>query len=159
MSSFHIRREIWLPQPRERVFGFFADPRNLEKLTPAWLRFEVLDAESVRLEAGALIDYRLRLRGFPLRWRSQIALWDPPRRFVDIQVRGPYREWSHEHRFEARSGGTLVVDRVDYAVPGGRLVNRLLVRRDLEQIFDFRTAALGRIFGNGSARAGPAEFP
>ena len=151
MSRFHIHREIWLPQPRDRVFEFFADPRNLEQLTPAWLRFEVLNPESIRMGAGASIDYRLRLRGIPLRWRSQIARWDPPRRFVDVQVRGPYREWVHEHRFEAQSGGTRVLDRVDYAVLGGRLVNRLLVRRDLERIFDFRTAALGRIFGRESA--------
>lgn len=153
MSSFHIHREIWLPQPRDRVFEFFADPRNLEQLTPAWLRFEVLNPESIRMGAGASIDYRLRLRGIPLRWRSRIARWDPPHRFVDVQVRGPYREWVHEHRFEAQSGGTRVLDRVDYAVLGGRLVNRLLVRRDLERIFDFRTAALGRIFGRESASA------
>lgn len=158
-SSFRIHREIWLPQPRERVFEFFADPRNLEKLTPAWLRFEVLDPESIRMAAGASIDYRLRLRGFPLRWQSQIAIWDPPRRFVDIQVRGPYREWAHEHRFESQADGTLVIDRVDYAVPGGRLVNRLFVRRDLEKIFDYRTAALGRIFGCGDAGTGPAKPP
>lgn len=155
MSSFRICREIWLPQPREIVFEFFADPRNLEKLTPAWLRFQVLDPDAVNMAAGASIDYRLRLRGIPLRWRSQIALWDPPRRFIDVQVRGPYREWAHEHRFESQSGGTLVADRVDYAVAGGRLINRLLVRRDLERIFDYRTAALGRVFGSGPARTGP----
>lgn len=148
-----------MPQPRERVFEFFADPRNLESLTPAWLRFEVLDPESIRMEAGASIDYRLRLRGLPLRWRSQIALWDPPHRFVDIQTRGPYREWAHEHRFESRSGGTLIADRVDYAVPGGRLVNRLLVRGDLGRIFDYRAAALRRIFGCESAHSGPAKPP
>ena len=159
MSRFRILREIWLPQPRERVFEFFADPRNLEKLTPAWLRFEVLDPESIQMDAGASIDYRLRLRGFPLRWRSQIVIWDPPRRFVDIQIRGPYQEWAHEHRFESQSDGTLVIDRVDYTVPGGRLVNRLFVRRDLEKIFDYRTAALRSIFVRGDARSGPANPP
>lgn len=151
VSRFCLNREIWLPHPRESVFEFFSDPRNLEKLTPGWLRFEVLDPDSIAMKTGATIDYRLRLRGLPLRWRSQIALWDPPRRFVDVQVRGPYREWIHEHRFESRSGGTAVADRVDYAVLGGPLVNRLLVRRDLERIFDYRSAALVRLFGNGTA--------
>ena len=157
MANFSLNREIWLPQPRDLVFEFFADPRNLEKLTPAWLRFQVMDPDSIAMGSGATIDYRLRLRGLPLRWRSRIALWDPPRRFIDVQVRGPYREWVHEHRFESRSGGTVVVDRVDYAVLGGRLVNRLLVRGDLERIFDYRTEALGRIYGPPNARPGPAE--
>ena len=157
MTSFRINREIWLPQPRDEVFKFFADPRNLEKLTPPWLRFKVLDPDSIAMENGATINYRLRLRGIPLRWRSRIARWDPPRGFVDVQVRGPYRKWIHEHRFESSRGGTLVSDRVDYAVLGGRLVNRLLVRRDLERIFDYRTAVLARIFGAEAAGPDPVK--
>ena len=159
MTSFRINREVWLPQPREKVFEFFADPRNLEKLTPSWLRFEVLDPDSIAMETGATINYRLRLRGIPLRWRSRIARWDPPCGFVDVQVRGPYREWIHQHGFESSRGGTLVSDRVDYAVLGGRLVNRLLVRRDLERIFDFRAAALVRMFGGGAAGSDAANTP
>ena len=157
MSAFRIHRQIWLPQSREEVFGFFADPRNLEELTPGWLQFKVLDPDAIRMEAGASIDYRLRLRGIPLRWRSQIAQWDPPRGFVDIQVRGPYREWRHEHRFEVQYGGTLVVDCVDYAVPGGRLINWLLVRRDLNRVFDYRTETLCRLFGGDCTQSGAAN--
>jgi len=96
---------------------------------------------------GTRIEYRLRLHGIPLRWRSRISDWDPPRRFVDVQERGPYRLWRHEHVFERREGGTLVRDRVEYAVPGGWVVDRLFVRRDLARIFEYRSRALQELFG------------
>ena len=95
---------------------------------------------------SALIDYRLRLRGLPIRWRSEITTWQPPHRFVDEQRRGPYRMWIHEHTFTERDGGTLVGDHVRYAVPGGWLADRLLVRRDLETIFAYRQEKLTEIF-------------
>jgi ligand-binding SRPBCC domain-containing protein len=94
------------------------------------------------LEEGSRIRYRLRVRGIPIGWTSLISRWDPPHAFVDEQVSGPYSTWIHEHTFEERDGGTVVRDRVDYDVPGGRLVERLFVRRDLERIFDHRKATL-----------------
>jgi ligand-binding SRPBCC domain-containing protein len=97
------------------------------------------------MRPGALIDYRLRLRGVPIRWRTAITVWEPPHRFVDEQVRGPYRWWIHEHRFAPAEGGTLATDAVDYGLRGGRLANRLLVQRDLERIFAFRAATLARL--------------
>lgn len=135
----------FLPQPVERVFEFFSDAFQLEKLTPGWLRFSVLTKPPIRLEAGTLIDYRLRLHGLPLRWQSCISVWEPPVRFVDEQVRGPYRRWHHEHRFEPVEGGTLCRDLVDYQVWGGSLVDRLLVRRDLRTIFAYRQHVLANI--------------
>ena len=96
---------------------------------------------------GALIDYRLRVRGIPMRWRTRIDVWDPPHRFVDEQLRGPYRLWVHEHTFENVDGGTLMRDRVRYAVWGGALVNWLVVRRDVEKIFAYRTKQLDALFG------------
>jgi ligand-binding SRPBCC domain-containing protein len=138
---------IWLPRPPSEVFPFFADAHNLERLTPSWLRFAVLTPAPIAMGEGTLIDYRLRLRGIPLSWRSVIRSWDPPHGFVDEQVRGPYRRWVHEHRFEPRDGGTWASDRVRYRVLGGRLVDALLVRRDVERIFRFRHAALTRWFG------------
>ena len=98
------------------------------------------------MKVGALIDYRLRFRGFPIKWRSEILVWEPPHRFVDSQVRGPYRKWVHEHKFVEREGGTLASDRVDYSVLGGSLVNTLLVRRDVERIFTYRRRRLTEIF-------------
>jgi hypothetical protein len=98
------------------------------------------------MRIGALIDYRLRVRRFPMRWRSEITAWEPPRRFVDEQRRGPYRLWQHEHVFEPRDGGTLCRDIVRYAVPFDSILHRWFVRPDVEQIFQFRRIALSQIF-------------
>jgi len=140
LSSVH------LDAPLADVFPFFADARNLEALTPPWLHFEISNPSPIEMRTGTLIDYRLRVHGLPLRWRSEITAWDPPHRFVDEQRRGPYRAWRHEHRFTAEGGGTLVEDDVTYAVLGGAIVDRLLVRRDLQRIFAFRREALRAVF-------------
>jgi ligand-binding SRPBCC domain-containing protein len=140
-----FQSELWLPIPRDEAFAFYANAHNLETITPPWLRFSVLTPAPVDIDVGTVIDYRLRLRGLPIRWQSEIVAWDPPRLFVDVQVRGPYRRWQHEHRFSEQDGGTLVGDLVEYEVPGGRLVDRVLVRPDLERIFAFRREALVRL--------------
>ncbi|MFZ5787076.1 MAG: SRPBCC family protein, partial [Acidobacteriota bacterium] len=137
-----LTSELVLPRPREEVFPFFADARNLERITPPWLRFRILTPGPIGMREGALIDYRLRIHGVPVRWRTRIAAWEPPFRFVDEQVRGPYRSWVHEHLFDAVDGGTLCRDRVEYAVPGGAVVARLLVRPDTERIFAYRREVL-----------------
>jgi len=147
MKIFIFESELQLARPVSEVFPFFADARNLQALTPDWLNFEVLTPGPVELRVGALIDYRLRVHGLPLRWRTHIKVWEPPRRFVDEQLRGPYRQWVHEHTFTERNGGTLARDVVHYAVPGGALVNRLFVRRDVERIFAFRREQLLARFG------------
>lgn len=126
----------------DELFPFFADAFNLELITPPFLKFRVNSPGPIRMEAGTAIDYRLRIHGIPVRWRSRITRWDPPHGFVDEQVRGPYRKWVHEHRFESVAGGTRMVDIVDYAAPGGRLVERLVVDRDVERIFAYRKRAL-----------------
>ena len=147
MKTFIHQSQQWLPKPLDKVFPFFADARNLEELTPDWLSFTVLTPEPIPMAVGTTIDYRLAWRGIPLRWRSEIAAWEPPCRFVDRQLRGPYRLWHHEHRFEERDGGTNVIDEVEYAVWGGALAVNLGVRRDIERIFAFRRARLIEIFG------------
>jgi ligand-binding SRPBCC domain-containing protein len=128
------------------VFPFFADAMNLERLTPASLRFHVTTPPPIVMGAGTLIDYRLRVRGLPFRWRSRITRWDPPHAFGDEQVRGPYLRWDHLHTFEARDGGTVARDVVDYAVFGGFLVEPL-VRMELRRIFAFRSEVMAREFG------------
>lgn len=154
MRVYELRRETVVPRDRQEVFAFFSDAGNLEELTPSWLRFEVLTPRPVEMRVGARIDYRLKVRGLPLGWTSEITAWEPPERFVDEQVRGPYRRWHHEHRFEERPGGTAVLDRVRYAVPGGllldRLVHGLLVGPDVERIFDYRQRRLEELFGGSS---------
>ncbi|HMN97093.1 MAG TPA: SRPBCC family protein [Phycisphaerales bacterium] len=131
-----------LPAPPEELWGFFADASNLERITPPWLRFRVLTPAPIAMRQGTIIDYRLRWRFLPIRWRTLISAWDPPNRFVDEQVRGPYRLWRHEHRFEPLGGGTRMIDRVEYRAPLAALSHPLVVRRDVEGIFAHRRAIL-----------------
>jgi ligand-binding SRPBCC domain-containing protein len=154
LRTFWLKKQIWLPQPREKVFGFFANPQNLDRLTPAWLNFAMVRAAPAVVKAGTLLDYRLRLRGIPIRWRSEITVWEPPSRFVDQQVKGPYSLWIHEHLFEEKQGGTLVSDNVQYAVLGGKLVQKLLVAPDLEGIFNYRHRVLEELFAGKTAGGG-----
>jgi ligand-binding SRPBCC domain-containing protein len=146
-GGYCLKTSIFLPQKPEALFDFFSDAFQLEKITPPELGFAVSTPAPIQIREGAEIDYRLRLLGFPARWRSRISVWDPPRRFVDEQLRGPYRRWHHEHLFEPANEGTWVHDIVHYKVPGGALVHSLLVKRDLERIFNFRAERLREIFG------------
>jgi ligand-binding SRPBCC domain-containing protein len=148
----HLHREMWVPLPLETVFAFFSNPSNLERVTPPWVGFRILSKLPLEMKRGLLLDYAIRVHGIPLKWRSEITVWEPPFRFADLQIQGPYAVWHHEHRFEARHGGTLVTDAVEYAIPfswmpGSGLVERFLVRPDLEKIFDHRRGALLRHFG------------
>lgn len=140
-----LRREQFLERPPGEVFPFFADARNLEAITPAALGFRVVTAGPIEMRAGALIQYRLKLRGLSLDWLTRIEEWEPGVRFVDSQLVGPYRLWHHAHSFEARDGGTVMRDTVHYALPAwplGELVAPL-VRRELAGIFDFRREVVG----------------
>lgn len=150
MKIFEYRSSLTIPRPLDEVFPFFADARNLGLITPPWLRFEIVTPSPIEMRVGTLIDYRLRVRGVPMRWRSEIVAWEPPHRFVDQQLRGPYRLWKHEHRFAERDGGTETSDHVCYAVWGGTLVDRLVVRRDVTKIFEYREQRLAEMFGNES---------
>jgi ligand-binding SRPBCC domain-containing protein len=149
--------EQWVPQPLEVVFPFYADAGNLERITPPFLRFRVLRSSTPTIGDGTLIDYRLRLRGLPVRWRTLIESWRPPRTFVDRQLRGPYRLWHHTHTFIPSGNGTLVRDRVRYRVPLGalgHLVAGRLVARDVEGIFAYRREATAAIFASDASPAG-----
>jgi hypothetical protein len=146
MRNFEI--DLWLPRPREEVFAFFSDAINLDAITPPWVHFRTITPGPIEMRKGTVIDHQLRIHGVPVRWRSKITAWDPPRRFVDEQIRGPYRLWVHEHLFEEQNGGTLVRDRVRYAVPFDFVANRF-VRRDVEKIFAYRTECLKRRFASG----------
>ena len=141
-----LQTELWLPRLRDEVFAFFADAQNLETLTPPWLKFEVLTPTPIEMRPGTLIDYRIRVHGFPIRWRTEITEWQPLHRFVDVQLRGPYTLWHHTHTFEERDGGTFCLDRVRYRPRGGALINWLFVRRDVERIFQYRQQRLRKLF-------------
>ena len=150
MKIFTLTNELWLPQSPEEVFPFFADAGNLERLTPPSLRFRILTPPPIEMAVGTTIEYRIRLRGIPMRWQSEITAWEPPYRFVDEQRRGPYRLWVHEHIFVPQRGGTLAKDIVRYAVLGGAVVQRLFVASELERIFEYRNAALKDYFAVGA---------
>lgn len=134
--------ELWLPLPPEELFPFFADAGNLDAITPKWLNFGIVTPRPIEMREGALIDYKLRVRGMPLRWRTLIREWNPPHSFVDEQIRGPYRQWIHRHTFEPQNGGTLARDIVHYAVPFDFIAHPLFVRRDIQRIFAYRQEAL-----------------
>lgn len=151
MREHLLEREQLIPAPLDRVFAFFSDAANLQRLTPAYLNFRILTPLPIVMRVGTLIDYRISLHGLPLRWRTRISVWEPGVRFVDEQLKGPYRLWIHEHTFEATSDGTIARDSVRYAHFGGPLVHRYFIRPKLEEIFDFRKAAMGEVFRSGTA--------
>jgi ligand-binding SRPBCC domain-containing protein len=145
-----LERVQRLDSDLEEVFAFFSDPANLARITPPWLRFRI-HRPPERMEAGARIEYRIRWLIFRLRWITRITAWSPPRLFEDIQETGPYRVWRHTHQFAREGDGTVVRDRVDYQLPLGplgRLAHRLLVRRQLAAIFDYRQREIARFFGS-----------
>ena len=147
MIAHRLEREQRLSRPVADVFAFYAEARNLERITPPWLSFQVQTPEPIVMRVGTLIDYRLRLHGIGLSWTTRIEEWEPGVAFVDRQVAGPYALWRHRHTFRAVGRETIVADRVDYALPFGRLgdlAHRLFVRRDLERIFAHRHQAAAR---------------
>ncbi len=145
-NEFRLSAEITLPQKLEQVFSYFSSAHNLEQITPAFLKFRVMTSENIPMSSGTIINYNLRVHGVPIRWTSLISRWEPPFRFVDEQLRGPYRYWIHEHTFEETEAGVLVKDSVRYQVFGGSLVHDLFVKKDVMKIFTFRQERLLTLF-------------
>ena len=144
---YTLTTEMFIDRPVDELFEFFADAGNLELLTPPWVNFQILTPMPVTMQQGTLLDYRIRLHGVPIRWRTEISDWERPNRFVDQQLRGPYRLWHHEHTFtESESGGTLMRDHVRYIPRGGSLLHRFLVKPDLRKIFSYRQKVLANRF-------------
>jgi ligand-binding SRPBCC domain-containing protein len=148
-----VRRPLTLERtqvvaaPLEEAWRFYADPGNLEAITPPWLRFRIVSAPA-ELRAGSLLRYRLRILGVPVSWLTLIETWQPPRTFVDVQLSGPYRLWRHTHRLAPVPGGTEIHDHVEYRVPGGALAAPV-VRRLLDAIFDYRAERTAELLGGG----------
>jgi ligand-binding SRPBCC domain-containing protein len=149
MADHVLEARLWLGRPRPDVFAFFADPKNLERLTPPTLHLRLVTPAPV-MTAGAVLDYRLRWLGAPIRWRAFVREFDPPFRFLDVQLRGPYARWEHRHRFLEADGGTLMEDRVVYRLPlggVGRVLHAALVGRQLRAVWAYRTRQLATVLG------------
>jgi ligand-binding SRPBCC domain-containing protein len=153
-SKIHFSQVV--PRDRNRVFPFFEKAENLALITPRWLAFQILTPTPVRMAEGRIIDYRIRVFGLPVHWRTLISRYEPPLCFVDEQLVGPYGYWRHLHRFEAVAGGTRLIDEVEYrlpawlAGPAGDFVNRIQVRPQVEEIFGYRRQILADMFGNAT---------
>ncbi len=150
MPPFVFRAEQFVDRPLEEVFDFFSKAENLQQLTPEWLHFQILSVDPNPIRQGTLIKYSLRWRIFPIHWTTEIVEWEPPHRFVDLQLKGPYKLWHHEHRFIAEGTGTRIHDEVQYLLPFGvfgSIAHRLKVKKDVETIFAYRTHAVRKMWG------------
>lgn len=150
VRQYLLSTETLVPAPLEEVFSFFSKAENLEQITPSFLRFRVTTPLPLEMKTGARIAYRLVLFGIPMIWESEITAWEPGVRFVDEQLRGPYKKWVHEHRFVEEDGQTRMFDRVEYSVPGGPLAplaHLLFVGWQVRLIFNYREDAIRKHFG------------
>jgi ligand-binding SRPBCC domain-containing protein len=149
MRTYNLRCEMLVQRPISEVFPFFENAHNLARITPDWLKFTVLTPDPLDMKVGLEIEYKIRLLGVPMNWKSVIAEYEPPFHFVDEQVQGPYRYWHHSHDFRPEGGGTRVIDSVDYALaldPLSRIAHAVMVRHQLNAIFRYRQEALSKIF-------------
>ncbi len=149
MTNYNFQAETIFQKPIEEIFRFFSKAENLEVITPPHLKFKILTPLPIEMKKGALIEYQLKIYYIPVHWITEITVWEPPYRFVDVQRKGPYRRWIHEHKFEAIANGTRMTDIVEYAVPGGiwaPLINHLFVKRDIQKIFSFRQQKCQELF-------------
>ena len=146
-KEYVLQSRVRLPGTLDEIFSFFSNARNLERITPALLQFNVLTPDPIEMRVGAQLDYRLKIHHIPVRWRTRITKWDPPHLFEDLQERGPYKQWIHEHRFVDEGETTLMQDTVRYRVRGGAIIHTLLVKRDVLAIFGYREKVFKEIFG------------
>lgn len=154
---YTLHRRQWVPRGLHETFEFFERPENLPRITPAWLRLRILTPAPIPMRRDLIIDYRVRIAGLPVHWRSRISEHDPPFSFRDEQVIGPYRLWDHRHRFSRENGGTVIEDFVVYEPPlgpFGAAVDRLFIRHRLDDIFEFRRREIDRLLtGREGVRA------
>ena len=145
-----LERSQVVPKSRDEVFPFFADAANLERITPPFLGFKILTPQPIEMKPGTLIDYRIKLQGIPMKWKTLIEEFQPNEKFIDVQLKGPYARWHHTHTFRDVPGGTEVGDRVEYELPLGplgKVAHAAFVKRQLTTIFDYRAQVMRELFG------------
>jgi ligand-binding SRPBCC domain-containing protein len=150
MSNRILVFETTINKPVEMVFGFFSKAENLNLLTPPHLNFKIITPSPIKLNKGAIIDYQIRLYGLPFLWKTEISEWQPPFRFVDTQLKGPYKTWIHEHSFSKDGDKTIMKDRVEYLSPGlflEPIIHSLFVKNKVKKIFDYREKSISRLLG------------
>ncbi len=156
--EYRLTCQLWLPLPLDKVFPFFADAGNLSRITPPWLNFTMSTSGDILMRDGTLIDYTIKWMRLPIRWKTRIAMYNPPRQFRDEQLQGPYLKWVHTHRFWPEDQGTVIFDEVLYRLPLGALgvlMHRILIRRQLTEIFTFRQRVIPELLlgkQSGTAR-------
>jgi ligand-binding SRPBCC domain-containing protein len=156
MKIYTLKRRQTIKRPREEVFRFFESPENLERITPKSVGFNILTPRPIKMKVGTVLDYTIRLMGLQVRWTTLISEYEPPHRFCDVSIRGPYSYWHHTHTFEDTEDGTVMTDEVRYAMPFGflgRVVRLFWVRRQLDQIFDYRARVIGKMLEEASPRS------
>ncbi len=159
-TGYRLEAEMSIDLPRPDVFAVFADAMELERITPDWLNFSVVTPQPILMREGLVLDYRLKIHQVPVRWRTEICVWEPPFRFVDQQLRGPYKRWYHEHMFEDLGDGrTRVRDNVHYIPRGGKWLHHFMVRPDLEKIFRFRQDRIREIIAEKISNKALARIP
>lgn len=150
-KDYYFNQQTFIEQPLDTVFAFFSKAKNLEKVTPPKLRFKILTPLPINMHRGTLIDYQIRLLAVPFKWQTKITLWEPPFRFQDVQLKGPYKKWKHTHLFEAVDGGTQMTDEVVYQIPFAPLspiLHTMFIKGQIESIFAYRKEQLDTLFGN-----------
>jgi ligand-binding SRPBCC domain-containing protein len=158
MARHTLTQSQWVSEPRSLVSRYFEAPENLEELTPPFLKFRIRTPAPIAMAEGTQIEYRIALHGVTMRWLTQIEQFVPGERFVDVQLRGPYRLWRHTHTFEDERGGTRLTDRVEFELPLGSLGDvayHLFVRRNLHAIFSYRATRIAQLFGGDASLAKP----
>lgn len=151
MKLYTLDSIQFINKPIEDVFEFFSNPDNLSVITPPKLGFKILTPTPIKMSVGRLIDYKIYLMGIPIHWRTLITDFDPPHTFIDQQIKGPYNIWHHTHTFQKVDGGVEIKDRVVYSIPFsilGRILNFLWIRKDLENIFNYRKKVIDELFEN-----------
>ena len=149
MAEHVLERRQIIERPREEVFEFFADAGNLERITPPELNFKIISAQPIDIKQGAFIDYKLKLRGVPITWKTEITEWIPPQAFTDTALKSPYKQWIHLHAFEENeTGETVMRDLVRYRLPFEPLgdLAHWYVKKELKYIFDYRYKVIEEIF-------------